>query len=529
MASNLADDLSRFLEGRPVQARPVGTAGRLWRLAKRKPAIASMAAALAVLIPAALAGMIALYLRADHDRRTAVRNLGMAQENFQLANDAVNKFLNTVTDNPKLNEQDFFELRKELLETALPFFQKFAQERGGDSESEAARGRAYHRLALVRDAMGEKETALADYDAMRTIFAKLAAEFPRVPSYRFDLAQSENNRGNLLGFLGRVDEAESALRAALRLKEGLADEFPDDPKFRWESARGHNNLGLLWKNLGRHDEAEAAFRTALKFQENLIPNFPGDPVRRNQLAGSHNNLGIVLKAQGKNEESETAHRAAQQFYGQLVAEFPKVAAHRNDLAMSLGNLANSLHKQDKNTEAEAAQRVSLALRQQLVADFPSVPEYRQDLGMSHYNLAHLLNSVGQIEEAETVYRTAVEIRERLAANFPTAPIYGLELGQTCINLGMLLEKKGDAHASLEWFSKAIVAVEPLVKMDARFGKARKSLAQAHKLRADGLETLDRHDEAVKDWERAIELADSFSKTRYQHRRKLWQEHYERPR
>src|SRR5262249_42603669 len=41
-AAALADDLSRFREGRPVQVRPTGLFGRLWMYAKRRPQITAL-------------------------------------------------------------------------------------------------------------------------------------------------------------------------------------------------------------------------------------------------------------------------------------------------------------------------------------------------------------------------------------------------------------------------------------------------------------------------------------------------------
>ena len=55
-AEALAEDLERWLAGRPIQARPLGTAARVWRWARRNPAPASLAAILLGLLLAVAIG-----------------------------------------------------------------------------------------------------------------------------------------------------------------------------------------------------------------------------------------------------------------------------------------------------------------------------------------------------------------------------------------------------------------------------------------------------------------------------------------
>ncbi|MCP5534353.1 MAG: protein kinase [Akkermansiaceae bacterium] len=91
-ASDLADDLDRWLRGEPVLARPAGPAERLAKWSRRHPAVAVLAvsSAVAALAFVTLLGIGAVVLR--RERNEALRQKGIALENAGLARESAEAF-----------------------------------------------------------------------------------------------------------------------------------------------------------------------------------------------------------------------------------------------------------------------------------------------------------------------------------------------------------------------------------------------------------------------------------------------------
>ena len=289
--------------------------------------------------------------------------------------------------------------------------------------------------------------------------------------------------------------------------------------YRLEVARSHNSLGRVFHDLGRRDEAEAAYRTALAIRERLTPAVFGEPTHRFDLAVSHYNSAIMVKERQKYAEALAALRVAQQVCGPLAGDFPGVPDYRQFLAMNQTEMARlQLIVQGKNAEVLAAHRTAQRLCAQLVADFPSVPDYRHDLAKSHDNLGRLLIDLGQLPEAEEVLRASVGIWERLVADSAGVVRYDYGRSWSYWCLGDVLKDKGEPQKSLGWYAKAFDILEPLLKREPRLARAKQFLVNTHWSRGDALDQLQRYDDAVRDWDRAIELSEGPDKVKFEKRR-----------
>src|SRR5262249_30020195 len=145
-ARDLADDLGRFLDGEPIRARPVGRAERLGRWCRRRPVVAALAAALLLAgggggaggrhqrggarwerarARADLAEAERQKAQAEKSWHEAERQRARARRTFEQARAAINDFCRRVSEGDPALLPGGHPLRKELLESALRYYQEF--------------------------------------------------------------------------------------------------------------------------------------------------------------------------------------------------------------------------------------------------------------------------------------------------------------------------------------------------------------------------------------------------------------------
>lgn len=103
-AQLLAEDLGRFLAGRPVAARPISRTARTWRWCRRNPVIASLCAAVAVLLIGGTVVASILAFIAEQNANIARRNESLAVAETQRANDQTDLATRMATEANRLKE-----------------------------------------------------------------------------------------------------------------------------------------------------------------------------------------------------------------------------------------------------------------------------------------------------------------------------------------------------------------------------------------------------------------------------------------
>jgi tetratricopeptide (TPR) repeat protein/tRNA A-37 threonylcarbamoyl transferase component Bud32 len=461
-AEDVAQELHRYLTGEPIQAHPLGQIQRLWRWSKRQPAVAALATTIVIVL---LAGTgVSAYFAMEARKRAgeseahateAAKNARLAEESFQQARDAVDDYFTKVSESKLLAVPGLQPLRKELLESALDYYEGFIERGGDEPELQAELAQAYLRVGRIRSDIGSKEQAISACRSAIQIFQRLAGEYPTVTEHQWGLAASYNNVGILYKATGRPHEALAAYQQAIELFGRLSRGNPTVTEYQSGLASSYGNVGGLCQELGKPDEALAAYQEAVEIGQRLAREHPTATAFQGNLARSYCGQALFYAQMGKPEEALAAYRSAMEIEQRLVRENPAVTEYRSDLALSYNNVAN-VHGQIGKPELELADRQkALEIQQRLARENPAVAEYRSNLGQSYYNIANCHRETGKPDEALAAYRSSIEIFERLNRENPTVTEYRSRLARSYNNLGVLHEEAGDFDEALAAYQKAV--------------------------------------------------------------------------
>jgi tetratricopeptide (TPR) repeat protein len=263
-AQQLADDLRRFVEDKPIEARRPRLVERIAKWARRHRMLVGMSSLFLLLAVVTLATSTALIAR---QQREVVRQRDRARK-------AVDEMYTEVAQKWLAQEPQLEPLQREFLQKALAFYQGFAQERGSDPDAQRGAARAEANAADILKTLGERSRAEGGYRRAVEIQETLVAQLPKAPEYREDLANSYSRLTILLHDTGRLAEAGRTISRCLELFEGLVAEFPNDPLYRRNVANTYNLQAYRLREGGRFVEAERSVRRAIELLEVRVTDFP---------------------------------------------------------------------------------------------------------------------------------------------------------------------------------------------------------------------------------------------------------------
>jgi serine/threonine protein kinase/tetratricopeptide (TPR) repeat protein len=410
-ADDLAEDLRRFLADEPVRARRVGLIDRTRRWCRRNPWVAgSVAAVVLVFLSAFAAVNVALWQArqaealAESRRRDAERNeiearfqKEQADLGFARARKAVDEYLNQVTDGEALKAAGLQPLRRDLLGSALSFYQEFIRERRDDPALRSDLAAVQLRVSRIQGELGNEE-------------GKKSAAGEAVKLYEALVAGSPDDEEAQLGLIEAYTRA-NQLAKAVALGEPFEAAHPDSVRAKAQLAEAYNALGTTRSQSADLGGAMQAHERSLRLREQLFQRDPANPDYELGLAIALNNIGVVLVSLERTADALVLYRHSLDHARNLFARRPRDFSVIRLLFRGLNNTSGIEETLGLFEPALKTNQEGLELTQKLMKSDPDVPEHVYFCLTFAFRRAGWLDARDRRGEALTAYRIAVATSE----------------------------------------------------------------------------------------------------------------------
>jgi tetratricopeptide (TPR) repeat protein len=250
-AEALGDDLRRWLDNRPIKARPVSSFEKTWRACARRPIIASLAALLLLTLFGGFGGMFVLWRRAEAER-------ARAEADFEVATAALGEFT---------------EFRIVWPSNGIPGTQfnfVLQLQRIRELCLKLSKSRPDHRMIRRRLAFTDHYLSTGLYQFHRTdearalmveaiaLWEELAVDYPRDADILSRQADTLVHFAEIVSQEGRIEESARVLSRVVDQLESVLHLRPDNWVVSMLS-RQRLALAELRQRLGRYDQARLLF------------------------------------------------------------------------------------------------------------------------------------------------------------------------------------------------------------------------------------------------------------------------------
>jgi serine/threonine protein kinase/tetratricopeptide (TPR) repeat protein len=451
-ANALATDVMNYLADDPVSACPPSFGYKLKKFARKYRTPLVTAGAFAAILVAGTVVSIWQAVRATSALRAEAAQRERANANLSRAIDAVEEYLVGVTSDVRLNQADLQGLRRDLLASAVPFYQDFARQKQYDPDLEWNRGRALRGLSLLHLEMGQQDAAWRYFEQAHAVFEALATAHPQEWRYRQSLGAIYSDRGNLLRDTERWPEALEAYRKAFAVKEQVAEDFPTELELQVDLGIQHGNLGVSLLDRGQFDESQDEFRLATERLRAIVNGPSATPEARHTLGMSHTNLGLLLYMTGS-AEAEAELLAAVRVLEPLIAENPQEPKYERILAAAYNHLGGHYRDSQQDEKSFDAYDKSLSIYSRLAERFPAVPSFVSEFGATQSNLAMLRLNQNNLADAEQLLHRAIECQQSALRTNPRNTFYHTNLSNHYAILMDVHVRKGEHAAAADFAAK----------------------------------------------------------------------------
>jgi eukaryotic-like serine/threonine-protein kinase len=484
-AKDLADDLRRFDEDRPIVARPIAMPQRAWRWCRRNRVVASLSAAVATVLLAwaITATVMAFQLkdardaselaasnekRANEELKRAVKSETVAKE---AAQESEAKFLKKARE-----AENYLEVaRRQHEETSRIVADLLQRQERGENVTDLLKGAQQKLAADVEEMVGVSKFAEVNYwdilgegerkrDHPKEALSYFQRGYDRLKSIVADDPASDKARANLgvtahrigIVYLDSFDDARTALQY-FREGRDLQQEILDHPRTNDYDANKNDRIlgvyelsaGKAELRLGHPAEARERFRAALVHRQAWLPRDPrnGVPIR-SWISECHLWLGIACAHLGDDEAREAHFSEALKIAHQLDEEHPNSFDFKPDLAQIYGDYGDAQQRSGMLDAARDSLQKSLEYARAVAAHEPGKVSHQAELAKALERLGTAAERRQDNALAKQSFEEARALRAKLVEVDPKNIAWRLAYARLLAQCGQTTQAFGQASGAL---------------------------------------------------------------------------------
>jgi len=528
----LAEDIRRYLESRPIIARKDSLWYRAAKFARRQRfALGAAAAVLASLI-----GGIVIAFSQAHDakiaRQAAEQNRDIAVSERQRAEDRLAQIVN-MSDRSLSQVYALMErlpgalpARRELVSNTVTFLQDLSREAGGNQKLQLALAIAYSKLGDIEgdpdsSNIGDFAGAARSYRAAMTLIGDPGRDADRlvlwvdlqdkISKVLPDLGDFDGAKGMLSRAIEYVESSRilspatvkrllgqlylSLSRATIELPQAMelarkslaaAEDAqrlaPADPAVQLLVSTAQTQVGFIYVLLDDAKASEPFYSESLKIRERLAREYPNDLVYRRLLRLSYEHYAALLADPehvnlGRPDLARLYYEKARPMEEANAADSQNLLA-RFDYALFLLDSARIEQLPGSMEKSLAQLRKSAGIISELVRADPRIMRYRRAWSAAHAATGRRLGEMSRYPEAVAEYRRAFSINHPMLSSDPRNLVFVRDELKIETDLARLAERAGDRPTALQSSRDAVRYANQLGA--AELAEANLTLAELHR-------------------------------------------------
>jgi len=396
----LAGDLRRHLEGRPVLARPATLRYRASKLLRRHK-VAVPAVALAALLIVGFAATTWWEARRAQRRFQEVR--GLAHSVMFELHDAIAKLPGSTA------------ARELLVRRALEYLQNLSREAGNNADLQREVATGFERVAIVQGYLGESNLgkvgpALENFQKSEAILERLRARDPADRLLLRDYQRVLNELAVSYGSSGNFAKAEVTAHKSVAAAEAAMRAWPTDPLWIGSLSAADAALADTFIDRQQYEQAIPLRQRVEELARKVVELKPGDAESVRNLALSEKKLGALYGVTDRYQDCRLEYERARDIDEQRCARNPQDMRAKLDLSYDYSDLGWVAARQGALDDALVSHRRALALREEAAKADPndrraavSVASSTDRIGVVLYRKGDFNGALAEMQSAAALY------------------------------------------------------------------------------------------------------------------------------